>query len=54
MARKTKDVNVRLYPDQRELFERAAELEGRVLSDWIRDTLVDAARRCTARRLKDT
>jgi len=42
----TKDtrLDMRVSQDEKELFQRAAEQDGRPLSNWIRDRLLKAAR----------
>jgi uncharacterized protein (DUF1778 family) len=37
-------LDMRVSPSDKELFQRAAEQDGRSLSNWIRDRLVKAAR----------
>jgi len=37
-------VDLRIEPAEKELFQRAAELDGRPLSSWIRNRLVRAAK----------
>jgi uncharacterized protein (DUF1778 family) len=41
---KTSRVELRLTDEDKELFQRAAEQDGRPLSNWIRDRLLKAAR----------
>lgn len=38
-------LSTRLSPDERALYERAAETEGQYLDTWIRSTLTAAAER---------
>jgi uncharacterized protein (DUF1778 family) len=40
--------SVRLLPEELELVEKAAALERRTVSDWLRLTALDAARRVVA------
>jgi uncharacterized protein (DUF1778 family) len=40
---KTSRVELRLTDDDKDLFQRAAEQDGRPLSNWIRDRLLKAA-----------
>jgi len=42
----TKDtrLDMRVSQDEKELFQRAAEQDGRSLSNWIRDRLLKAAK----------
>jgi uncharacterized protein (DUF1778 family) len=42
--RKVSITGVRLKSDERAIVERAASIEGKTLSDWIRETLLNAAR----------
>jgi uncharacterized protein (DUF1778 family) len=37
-------LDMRVSPSDKELFQRAAEQDGRSLSNWIRDRLLKAAR----------
>lgn len=46
---RTADVNVRMRPNEREACDRAAELEGLRLSEWVRRVLIAAAQRRLAR-----
>ena len=41
---KTSRLELRLADGDKELFQRAAEQDGRPLSNWIRDRLLKAAR----------
>jgi len=41
---KTSRLELRLAEDDKELFQRAADQDGRPLSNWIRDRLLKAAR----------
>ena len=41
---KTSRLELRLAEGDKELFQRAAEQDGRPLSNWIRDRLLKAAR----------
>lgn len=46
MSDDTKSVrlDMRISPEDKELFQRAAEKDGRSMSNWIRDRLLKAAR----------
>jgi uncharacterized protein (DUF1778 family) len=37
-------IDLRIEPAEKELFQRAADQDGRPLSNWIRDRLLKAAR----------
>ena len=39
----TEDLHFRVTPEQRQIFERAAELSGLTLTSWVRFVLIDAA-----------
>jgi uncharacterized protein (DUF1778 family) len=41
---KTDRIELRIGADEKELFQRAADNDGRPLSNWIRDRLLRAAR----------
>lgn len=41
---KTSRLDLRLTEDEREIYQRAADQDGRTLSNWIRDRLNRAAR----------
>jgi uncharacterized protein (DUF1778 family) len=41
---KTDRLELRVGADEKELFQRAADCDGRPLSNWIRDRLLRAAR----------
>ncbi len=41
---KTSRLDLRLTEDERDLYQQAAESDGRTLSNWIRDRLNKAAR----------
>lgn len=52
MGEKSVRLDMRISPEDKDLFQRAADQDGRSMSNWIRERLVKAAREELGEKVK--